>query len=167
MIIKDALSILGITGDYTPDTVKQAYRQACKKYHPDRNPAGLEMMKLVNQAYETLKNETGTQDTSETVNQDDVSSYGEDIFNALSKIMHLGLDIEICGAWVWLHGDTKPHRELLKEAGFKWAPKKKLWYYRPADYKSRGRGKFSMDEIRERHGSEKVKLKDRQKIKAA
>jgi hypothetical protein len=164
MIINDALSILSITGDYTPETVKQAYRRACSQYHPDRNPAGLEMMKLVNVAYDTLKEETGTTTVQAT---GDISSYGDAIFNALSKIIHLGFDIEICGAWVWLHGDTKPHKEILKEAGFMWAPKKCLWYFRPSDYKSKGRGKFSMDEIRNTHGSQKVTLKDRQKLRAA
>ncbi len=162
MIIQDALKILSIIGEYTPDSIKLAYRKACSQYHPDRNPAGLEMMKLVNQAYEALKNESGKAESN-----GDLSSYGEDIFNALSKIIHLGLDIEICGAWVWIHGNTKPHKETLKEAGFRWAPKKMLWYFRPADYKSRGRGKFSMDEIRNTHGSEKVTIKDRQKLKAA
>ena len=144
MKISDALAILGLSGEYNPDIIKTAYRKACSKYHPDRNPAGLEMMKMVNQAYELLKDATGT----ETVGDIDISSYGEDIFNALSNIIHLGFDIEICGSWVWLHGDTRPHKDLIKESGFMWAPKKKLWYYRPADYKSRARGKFSMDEIR-------------------
>lgn len=164
MIIKDALSILSITGDYNPEIVKAVYRKACSLYHPDRNPEGLEMMKLVNVAYDTLKAESGT---SESKIEGDLSSYGDDIFNALSKIIHLGFDIEIFGAWLWLHGNTKPHRELLKESGFKWAPKKMLWYFRPADYKSKGRGKFSMDKIRMAHGSEKVTMKDRQKLKAA
>lgn len=159
----DALAILGISGEYNPEIVKTAYRKACSIYHPDRNPAGLEMMKLVNQAYDALKDKSGV----EAVGDVDISSYGEEIFNALSKIIHLGLDIEVCGAWVWLHGDTRPHKDVIKEAGFMWAPKKKLWYYRPADYKSKGRGKFSMDEIREKHGSEKVTARERTKLKAA
>lgn len=164
MNINDALTILSIQGQYTPEIIKQAYRKACSTYHPDRNPAGLEMMKLVNVAYETLKNESGTAKPQEST---DIASYGEEIFKALSAIIHLGLDIEICGAWAWLHGDTKPHKELLKSSGFRWAPKKMLWYFRPAEYKSKGRGKFSMDEIRLAHGSEKVTSKDRNKLKAA
>ena len=163
MKISDALAILGLSGEYNPAIVKAAYRKACSTYHPDRNPAGLEMMKMVNQAYDALKDKSGV----EVVGDVDISSYGEDIFNALSKIINLGLDIEVCGAWVWLHGDTRPHKDVIKEAGFMWAPKKKLWYYRPADYKSRGRGKFSMDEIREKHGSEKVTAKERTKLRAA
>jgi hypothetical protein len=108
----DALSILNVTGEYTPEIIKTAYRKACSKYHPDRNPAGLEMMKLVNQAYEALKEATGNANDSESL-----STYGEDICNALNAIIGLGLDIEICGSWVWLHGDTKPHKDLLKASG--------------------------------------------------
>lgn len=163
MKYQDALEILGVIGEYTPDTIKAAYRKACSMYHPDRNPAGLEMMKLVNQAYDELKDSSGI---AQEKDESDISSYGEDIFNALSKIIHLGFDIEICGAWAWLHGDTKPHKELLKECGFKWAPAKKMWYFRPSDYKSYGRGKFSMNEIRMTHGSQKVRAKDRTKLAA-
>lgn len=160
MIITDALSILGVSGDYTPEIIKQAYRRACAKYHPDRNASGLEMMKMVNLAYEVLKDESGK------TNENDLASYGEAISNALNAIIHLGLDIEICGSWVWLHGDTKPHKDTIKQAGFRWASKKSLWYYRPDNYKSRARGKFSMNEIREKHGSEKVTMKERTRLAA-
>lgn len=44
MNIKDALSILGCSAAANQDAIKAAYRKACIKYHPDRNPAGLEMM---------------------------------------------------------------------------------------------------------------------------
>jgi len=162
MNIQDALKVLGITGEYNPESIKAAYRKACSIYHPDRNQAGLEMMKLVNQAYEALKNERG-----EAKDTEGTQRYGEAINAALNAIMGLGLEIEICGAWIWLHGDTKPHKEIIKNAGFMWAPKKKLWYFRPADYKSRGRGKFSMDEIRATHGSQKVSEKERSKLNRA
>jgi hypothetical protein len=162
MHINDAIKILGISGQYNPEIVKTAYRKACSLYHPDRNPAGLEMMKLVNLAYEALQECTG-----EAIDTEGTQRYGDDINAALNAIMGLGFDIEICGAWIWLHGDTRPHKDIIKEAGFMWAPKKKLWYFRPADYKSRGRGKFSMDEIRAAHGSQKVTEKERNKLRAA
>lgn len=165
MIDNDALAILSVNENYTPESIKLAYRKACAKYHPDRNPAGLEMMKLVNQAYELLKNQSGT--VNQQSNNPDIASYGEEIFNALSAIIHLPIEIEICGSWVWLHGDTRPHKEIIKAAGFKWAPKKCLWYYRPADYKSKGRGKYTMDEIRSAHGSERIARSERVKINKA
>ncbi len=86
------------------------------------------------------------------------SNYDEELNNA---VVHLeGIEIEVCGMWVWVSGDTKPHKDALGKngAGYRWAPKKKKWYYRHSECKSRGsRGKFSMNDIRERHGSEKIK----------
>ena len=35
------------------------YRQAALKFHPDRNPAGAEMMKIINAAYDVLKDYAG------------------------------------------------------------------------------------------------------------
>ena len=49
-----------------------AYRRAAAKYHPDHNPAGLEMMKLVNVAYDTLKDYEGDIESPESNND-----YGE------------------------------------------------------------------------------------------
>ena len=155
MHINDATKILGLTGKIDADTVKAAYRQAAKKYHPDRNPAGLEMMKMVNEARDTLLNFDGVID--QKCNECGYD-YGDEINEALNKIIALsGLEIEVCGSWVWVSGDTKTHKDALKEAGFKWARKKQMWHFRPNDYKSFSRGRFSMDEIREKHGSTRVR----------
>ena len=153
---KDALSILNIQpGHITPADIKTAYRKAAAKFHPDHNPAGLEMMKLVNIAYETLKNYEGDIEQSEAA----LKNYGDVLNAALNEVIDLGFEIEVCGAWVWLHGDTKPHRELLKAAGYKWSPKKTCWYFRPEDYKSFNRSSWSMDKIRANYGSEAVNKK--------
>jgi curved DNA-binding protein CbpA len=161
MNTKDALSILNLSGQITPTDIKTAYRKAAAKYHPDHNPAGLEMMKLVNVAYETLKDFEGDAQQSTTRN------YGEAINDALNAIINFGLAIEICGAWVWLSGDTRTHREALKAAGFKWAPKKKQWYFRPEEYKSSNRTSWTMEKIREAYGSEKVTSSQKQLLAAA
>lgn len=153
----DAFSILGITTDsnVTPETIKDAYRRAAAKYHPDHNPAGLEMMKLVNVAYDTLKDFAGTAEKSD-------AAYGEAINTALNAIINLGLNIEICGAWVWVGGNTKSHKETLKAAGFFWSPKKSLWYFRSAEHKSYNRKAWSIEQIRATYGSAEIK-KEREK----
>ncbi len=154
----DAAKILGLTGDITPEIVKLSYRKACATFHPDRNPAGLEMMKAVNVAYATLKDLSITVDNTEL-------NYSEKLNDAINAIINLdGLNVEVCGSWVWVSGNTKPHKDFIKTAGYKWASKKKMWYYRPADYKSSGRGKFTMDEIRDKHGSQSFKTKTSKKI---
>jgi hypothetical protein len=32
-------------------------------------------------------------------------------------------------AWWWLHGDTYPHRDLLKRWGCRWSKKRRCWYF--------------------------------------
>ena len=153
MNIQDALKVLGFNaGHVTSKDIKQAYRKAAQKYHPDRSPASLEMMQLVNAAYDVLRDvENGVEAKG------DNHDYGDLVNAALNAIMGLGLTIEICGAWVWLTGNTKPHKEVLKSAGFMWAPKKMQWYFRPDDFKSRNHKAWSMDEIRNRYGSDIIK----------
>jgi hypothetical protein len=67
-----------------------------------------------------------------------------------------GITIEVCGAWVWLTGNTKPHKDTLKAAGFWWAHKKAAWYFRPSDYKSRNKSDWDLDKIRDTYGSTNV-----------
>ena len=146
MNIYDAAKILGLTGNLNPEDTKAAYRAACKKYHPDINPVGEEMMKIINQAFDALKDYTGEMRSEQT-------DYGDLLNDALNAISGLpALVIEICGSWVWVTGETREHKDTLKESGFKWAAKKKAWYFRPEDYRSSSRGSCSMEDIREIHG---------------
>ena len=113
MRISDAAHILGLTGEITPEDTKLAFRRAAQKYHPDRNPAGLEMMKLVNAAFDLLKDWTGNLDSEGATTEG--AGYPDAVSEALNKILELaGLNIEICGAWVWVDGETYPHRTALK-----------------------------------------------------
>ena len=160
MKISDAANILGLNGSITPELVKTAFHKAAKKYHPDINSAGAEMMKVVNAAFDVLKDYTGTLDTEESDNQ-----YPEALNDALSAIISLsGLVIEICGAWVWVTGDTYKHKAILKEHGFKYASKKKAWHFRPENWKSRSHGKATMDEIRNKYGSNSPTMQVRNRL---
>ena len=147
----DAVNILGLSGEVTPEDVKKAYHQAAKRYHPDINTAGAEMMQIINSAYDVLKNYTGVLEPEQGEGE-----YPEALNDALNSIIALtGLVIEICGAWVWVSGDTFKHKSVLKENGFKYAGKKKAWHFRPENWKSRSRGNSTMDDIRDKYGSQK------------
>jgi len=156
MNIKDALSILGLTASADQSGIKTAYRKACAKYHPDRNPAGLEIMKAVNVAYQFLV-EISYNGAERPIDEEVNSNFGDMLNDAINAIIGLsGVDIEICGAWVWLTGNTKEYKEAIKAAGFWWAKKKAAWYFRPADYKSRNKGDWDLEKIRDKYGSVNV-----------
>lgn len=156
MNIKDALSILALNATANQKNIKIAYRKACIKYHPDKNPAGLEMMKAVNVAYKFLT-EISYNGAERPIDEEVNIDFGDMLNEAINAVIGLsGLNIEICGAWVWLSGNTKPHKESIKAAGYWWAKKKAAWYFRPSDYKSRNKGDWDMDKIRDKYGSVSV-----------
>ena len=149
MNIYDAAKILGLTGNLNPEDTKAAYRAACKKYHPDINPVGEEMMKIINQAFDALKDYTGEMRSEQT-------DYGDLLNDALNALFPFpALVIEICGSWVWVTGETRGAKDTLKESGFKWAAKKKAWYFRPEEFSSRSKGTKTLEEIREKYGSKR------------
>ena len=151
MKASDAAEILGLAGEIDRAAVKVAYRQAAMRYHPDRNPAGAEMMQMVNAAYEALRDFAG--ELAAAPDQGEVT-YPAAVNAALNAIIALaGLEIEVCGAWVWVTGATYLHRAELKAAGFRYASKKQRWYFRPEGWRSVSRGAFSMDDIRDKYGS--------------
>jgi len=158
----DAMNILNMSV-FTQHILKQAYMKACSKYHPDKNPAGLEMMKAVNVAYAFLK---ALPDQDETVATEGTGSdFGEAMNNAINAIISCeGLIIEICGNWIWLSGNTRDHKDTIKQAGYFWASKKMMWYFRPPEWKSKSHGKFSIDDIRSTYGSDKIKSRTHAKL---
>lgn len=164
----EALKVLGLDGSAEFEDIKAAYRRLSARYHPDRNPAGLEMMKLINGAYQSLSDYVKGC-VREEAKQEEYKGeeYSEAVNAALNAIIGLGLTIEICGSWVWVSGETKPYKEVLKENGFKWAPVKKMWHLNMSGRKSFSRGKYTMDEIRGHYGSVNVKAKSYVKIDRA
>ncbi|MDF1583635.1 MAG: DnaJ domain-containing protein [Methyloprofundus sp.] len=156
MNIKDALSILGLSAVADQSGIKAAYRKACAKYHPDRNPAGLEMMKAVNVAYQFLV-EISYNGTERPIDEEVNSNFGDMLNDAINAVIGLaGVSIEICGAWVWLTGNTKQYKAEIKASGYWWAKKKSAWYFRPPDYKSKNKGDWDLEKIRDKYGSVSV-----------
>jgi len=64
-----------------------------------------------------------------------------------------GITIEVIGCFVWVTGDTKPHKDRLKALRFQWHSKKTAWYLKPEDYKRQSRREYGLDEIRAMYGT--------------
>jgi hypothetical protein len=71
------------------------------------------------------------------------------------------LNIEICGSWIWVSGNTYTYKEQLKESGYHYSRSKKMWYFasEPIDEKRKYRHSQSQDKIRFKYGSEKVETR--------
>ena len=75
------------------------------------------------------------------------------VIEEIEKINDENIQKELIGEWLWISGDTWKHKETLKKLGFRWASKKKMWYYREEEKTPKWRSKkeYSMDEIKNRY----------------
>lgn len=80
----------------------------------------------------------------------------------LNRIIHINADIEVCGAWIWVEKGSYENRELLKEVGFRFASRKKAWYWHFGEWHRRSKREITLDEIRLKYGSEKVSRQSKQ-----
>jgi hypothetical protein len=150
MNISEAIGILKPKENTRP-ALKTAYQVASKKYHPDINPGGLDMMKLINLAYELLSSKMGLWFVEDGENGISIDEAIQAIFD---KIKHLdGLEFEICGTWLWVSGNTYKHKAYIKSAGFKWSKNKSQWYWHNGTYKKKNKKILAMDDIRNLFGS--------------
>ena len=54
---KNFYDVLGVKNNASQDEIKKAYRELCKKYHPDKTGGDDTKFKEINEAYETLGDE--------------------------------------------------------------------------------------------------------------
>ncbi len=164
-------------GCNTNEEVKNEYRRLCKLWHPDLGPQEEKekrtaIMQEINAAYarasaghrfEEMRERAKAKGRPEPTAQDyaDAAAVDERIREAIEKIITLdGLEIEICGLWVWVGGNTKEHRQALKDAHFRWSRPKEKWYFAgvPAGW---GPAAMDMESIRARYGSTRVYQKSK------
>ena len=142
------------------DEVKNTYRKLVKKYHPDINKNVDDcFIKEINSQYDmAIKRLKDTKSTKKADSQVKEAELFKDIIVQLIKFDDI--EIEICNWYLWVSGNTKPIKDLLKSLNFRWASKKKQWYYRPEWCYSRNRKEWSMEQIRSTYGSQKINNKE-------
>lgn len=143
----------------TLEALKKEYRRLCKLYHPDLG-GDTATMAAINDEYDAAfhRFQSGNT-TTQAADEPHAAEEAPEAFRAvISRLVILaGIDIEICGSWVWVTGNTYPNREALKAAGLRYAKSKAAWYWKPEGSRSKARRSYTMEEIRELHGSERIR----------
>ena len=138
------------------NAIKSHYKDLAKRYHPDIG-GDTETMKIINEQYKKVL-EGAYQKAGFSISEiDELMKKDKEAMEALKLIAALpSIDVELCGNWIWVTGQTKDVKDLLKQAHYRWASKKKAWYWRPKDYVKKSRGQLSLDQIRDKYGSDKI-----------
>lgn len=133
------------------DELKKVYKKLAKIHHPDMG-GNEENFKELNNLYQNLlsKNEFNFE-------------IDIDLERVIADILYLDITIEIVGSWIWLSGDTKPYKEILKTANFRWHNKRKKWFWTNQE-KSKVYSKKDFDSLKEKYGCKEVKTKNTHKI---
>ena len=147
-IINEFSEVTGI------NEAKKVYKTLAKKLHPDVGGSE-EEFKLLNAIYNDF--------IENKIYFSNDFKIDLDLEKIISQILHFeNITIELVGSWIWLSGDTKEIKDKLKELGFKWASKKKMWYY--GEMKGKSHGEKSLDEIKDKYGSKTFKKKENEKL---
>lgn len=153
------------------ETLRNEFKKLCFKLHPDKGGNETDFKNMQNEFEKILKSFSGKkqnyqeQNNQEQKEQNEFNySYNSDFEKELMNIIinlvnYSDLNLEVCGVWLWVTGDTKKHKDLLKSLNLRFHAKKLCWFF--CDYnesKKTFRSKeLDMNEIRIKHGSKVVK----------
>ena len=147
------------------EDIRKQYLKLAKTWHPDCG-GNNEAMKQINAEFDFLDNNFSKYINFETDFKEKSFINIERFKNALNPIIALqGLNIEICGSWIWCTGMTYPYADTFRKAGYFWSKPKKAWYYNGQAVKMRCKGHYTLGQIRDMHGSYKVETEERKLIK--
>jgi len=74
--------------------------------------------------------------------------------NLVTGALQPELNLEFCGSWLWVTGNTFEYKDKLKELGYRYSSNKKCWYWRAYGDQSKATKPTSMEYIRQTYGSD-------------
>lgn len=141
----------------TLDELKAAYRRLALANHPDRG-GDTATMQAINAEYAEMHNRLKDAHNAAADEEHRTTETPEEFIRIISVLMKLdGLEVELCGRWLWIGGDTRKHKDALKAAGCRWSKNKAKWHWRHEEDGSKHyRGHYDMRQIRNKYGSQRI-----------
>lgn len=155
------------------EEAKETYKRLCRKYHPDLNESDTtaEMQSINSEfekVFEVLKNNR-TAESNENPNGSaaDMSETPAEFINIINELINCdGVEIDLVGRWIWLAGNTYPYKDIIKSLNFKWAHKKKAWYWHRAEDTCKSRSSLTLDEVKKKYGCKSFKASETPRLQA-
>lgn len=141
----------------TAEEGKARYRELVRKYHPDNGYTGNEIKEI---NVESHKNIHATKEGQTYTSKTSTRETAQDFIDIISKLSNLpGIEVELCGSWLWISGNTHPVKSQLCTFGCRWSKSKNKWYWTKDDLSNKARYKKpSMEYIRMRYRSQEIEL---------
>lgn len=142
------------------EDLRKRYRELLKQFHPDNENGSTEITQQINQEYDRAFAELSL--NKNTDSQTYTQEENEEFKTVMSQISHINADIEVIGSWLWVHGGYE-YKDLLKSVGFQYAPRKRCWTWHFGEYRRYHRKEITLDEIRQKYGTQQVKNRTEQR----
>lgn len=149
----------------TAEELKAEYRRQAIRLHPD-NGGDEEEFKIMQAEFtamfDRLKNIHTTKDgeTYEKTGEYATHETAEEFMNVVNVVLSFeNVNIELCGGWLWISGDTRAYKDQLKALGCKWSANKKMWYWQNDGKRHYHKKAWTIDEIRNTYGSHSFKAR--------
>ena len=150
--------------------IKTTYKTLALRWHPDRPGGNTAIMQEINAAYkaalsgkhgEVSTDEKGEEHTyyyKENVEQAVIEKLAETIASGL--LNNPAVELWLIGTWLWVKGDTKPHKEQLGREGLKYswngAPDRQCWQWHvPTGWRNK-KSEDGFESIAARYGGSRV-----------
>jgi len=146
----------------TVEIAKAEYRRLAMQNHPDKG-GSTATMQDINSQYHAILQKLDGQTSFDNDNREHTYKYSraveQSIIDKIAELVGAGIastcEIFLIGTWVWITGNTKPVKELLKQAGCKWHSKRLCWYWQNDGYKHRYNGKSDLGALAAKYGAAK------------
>ncbi|MAF44171.1 MAG: hypothetical protein Unbinned7913contig1002_48 [Prokaryotic dsDNA virus sp.] len=118
--------------------VKQAYKKYAFKLHPDKQGGNHNLFVEMQADYLNRLKELDGEINKGFDGKDHKYYYNQkveqEVMNKITELLKLeapDIDIELVGTWLWISGNTRKYKDILKSLKFRWNSKREKWSFVP------------------------------------